>query len=164
MQLSPALQGQVRGIAKDPDLTQDCFLVLLQRSEAESSFALRIAKQVCVEQWRKEQVHVSAMSTDHPDFVEPVCQAESVDVDRYVDKIKNQRLQAIVNQYIDGETLSHRDVVYLGRHRYELNRDLRKYLKQKSTWQILVEKIEPFRRSLRQLKDESVRLAILRAQ
>jgi len=165
MNLTPQLQEQVRSLAKDPDLAQDCFVVLWQRPEKDSRFALRIAKQTCTDQYRRQAVRKADLSIDQPDFVEPVCQGESVDVDRYIDNIKNRRLRSIVDQYVDGEKpVTKRDRDYLSYHRKELDRDLTKYLKPKSAWQWFIEAWEPYHRTVKQLIIESVRIEMVRAQ
>lgn len=163
MQLSPTLRAQVHrlclryGNGQGEDMAQDCFLILLQRPENEICYALRIAKEVCINWLRKEEVRASAMSTNDPNFVEPTIDGKAVDVESYINHIHSARLRAIVDQYVDGETpLSDADRQYLGRNRSQLDQDLRKYLKTKSPWMLLVEKIEPFRRSLKRLRQDSL--------
>lgn len=167
MNLSPVLQAKVKTIAHrygkgwdGDDLAQDCFVLLWELPEGTlTGYALRSCHNLCIHALRKEGVRAS----ESLEF-EPVLYGEAVDLEKYIRHIKDLRLQAIVDQFVDKEALSGPDLDYLYYHRKELDRDIRKYLKQKSAWQILVEKIEPFRRSLRKLKDQSVRLAIIRAQ
>jgi len=170
MQLSKTLQEQVHRLAhrygngQGEDFAQECFLVLWQRPEEESEFALRIARQTILNLLRREEIRASAMSTSDPDFVEVCYDDRVVDVDKYVENIHCGRLQAIVDDHVDKVKLSNANKLYLGHHRQELDRSFEKYLKPMSTWMILVNKIEPFRRSLKKLKRDGQRLAMLRAQ
>lgn len=170
MQLSQTLQEQIRRLAfkyangQGEDFAQECFLVLWQRPESESEFALRIARQVILKLLRKEELRACAMSTSDPDYVEVCYDDRIIDVDRYRDGIHNKRLQAIVDDYIDSVAMSNADQLYLQHHRLELDRSFEKYLKPIPPWVILVSKIEPFRRSLKKLKDETARLSLMRAQ
>jgi len=152
------------GNGQGEDFAQECFLILWQRPESESTFALRIARQVILDLLKREEIRASAMSTSDPNFVEVCYDDRVVDVDRYVDMIHNKRLQAIVDDYIDKVKLSGRDERYLCRHRFELDRSFEKYLKPITAWALLVLKVEPFRRSYRKLKQETARLSMLRAQ
>lgn len=170
MQLTTQLIEQVYRLAnkygngKGKDYAHDCFVVLEDRPEEESTWALRIARQVILDLLDKEKVRVSVMSTSDPDFVEVCYDDRVIDVDGYVNKIHNGRLQAIVDDYVDKVKLSDKDERYFCRHRFELDRDLRKYLKPVSAWMLLVSRIEPFRRSLKKLKQDSARLSMLRVQ
>lgn len=162
MQLSTTLQAQVRrlclhyGNGQGDDMAQECFLVLLQRPQNETVYALRIAKQTCIDWLRKEETRAS-MSADDASFSEPTIHGESVDVDAYIKEIHNARLRAIVDQYVDGDSpIPTGDRQYLSRNRDQLDHDLRKYLKMKSPWMLFVEKIEPFRRSLKRLRQDSL--------
>lgn len=169
MNLSPALQVQVRSIAHKfghgwdgDDLSQDCFCLLWQLPESKAPQALTICRNLCIDKLRSEEVRFSSQLSALG--FEPVLFGECVDVEKYIQHIKDLRLRAIVDQFVDKEALSGADRRYLCSHRKELDWDLRKYLKQKSAWQILVDKIEPFRRSFRKLKDRSVRMELVRAQ
>lgn len=170
MQLTTQLQEQIRRLAfkyangQGEDFAQECFLVLWQRPESESEFALRIARQTIFNLLQREEIRACAMSTSDPAFVGVCYDDRVIDVDSYVDKIHCGRLQAIVDDYVDGESLSIKDRFYLYRHRFELDRSFEKYLKPMSAWMILVNKIEPFRRSLKKLKQETARLSMLRAR
>lgn len=170
MQLTTQLQEQVYRLAfkygngQGEDFAQKCFLVLWQRPESESEFALRIARQTILNLLQREELRAVAMSTSDPAFVEVCYDDRVIDVDKYRDGIRNKRLQAIVDDYVDKVKLSGKDKDYLCLHRFELDRDMAKYLKPVSAWTILVNKIEPFRRSLKKLKQETARLSMMRAQ
>lgn len=167
MNLSPVLQAKVKTIAhrygngQGEDMAQDCFVLLWELPEGTSTgYALRSCHNLCINRLRSEEVRACGSL----DF-EPVLYGEAVDIEKYIQHIKDLRLRAIVDQYVDAElALSGPDLDYLYYHRKELDQDMRKYLKQKSAWQILIDKIEPFRRSFRSLKDQSVRMEIIRAQ
>ena len=166
MQLSPELQAKVRRLAHKyghgwdgDDLSQDVFVVLWQLPESKAPQALTICRNICLDKLKAEKLRASQSL----DF-EPMLFGESVDVEKYIEHIENLRLRGIVDQYVDGQTaLSGKDRAYLHLNRNQLDKDLRKYLKQKSPWQILIERIEPYRRSYRQLKEESVRMQMMRA-
>lgn len=170
MQLSTQLQEQIRHLAfkygngKGEDFAQECFLVLWQRPESESAWALRIARQTILNLLKREELRASAMSTSDPAFVEVCYDDRVIDVEAYRKGIKDLRLRAIVDDYVDEVKLSGKDKEYLCRHRFELDRDVRKYLKSVSAWMILVNKVEPFRRSLKKLKQETAHRSMIRAQ
>ena len=170
MQLSPALQGKVKAIAHKyghgwdgDDMAQDCFVLLWELPDGTSvTYALRCCHNLCIDALRKEQVRASSQLSALS--FQPVLYGEAVDPEKYIRHIKDLRLRAIVDQFVDREALSPSDRKHLQRHRCELDRNLRRYLRQKSAWQILVEKIEPFRRSYRSLKNQSAHIQIMRAQ
>jgi len=169
MQLSPALQAQVKTIAHrygsgwdGDDLSQDCFAMIYSPNFPDYSEGeiLKACHNLCINKLRSEKIR----ATESLSF-EPVLYGESVDVEKYIEHIDNLRLQAIVDQFVDGEkALSNAQMLYLGRHRQELDRDLRKYLKQKSAWQIFIEAWEPYHRTLKELTEHSLHLQMVRAQ
>lgn len=169
MQLSDQLQKKVKTIAHKygigwdgDDLTQDCFVMIYSPDFPDYSDGqiLKACHNLCINKLKAQEVRASSSI----DF-EPLLYGETVDVEKYIEHIKDLRLGAIADQVVDGERpLSSKDRFYLYYHRGELDRDMRKYLKQKSAWQILIDKIEPFKRSLRKLKDQSVRAQMLRTQ
>lgn len=169
MNFSPQLQGQVSRLAHrfgsgwdGDDMAQDCFVLLWQLPESKAPQALTICRNLCIDKLRAEEIRasssLSALSFQH------VLYGECVDVEKYKEHIKDLRLRAIVDQYIDREALSQSDCKYLQRHRNELDRDLRKYLRQKSAWMIWFDKCEPFLRPLCKLIQESVRIQMVRTQ
>lgn len=167
MNLSLTLQAKVKIIAHHyghgfdgDDMAQDCFVLLWELPEDTSTpYALRCCHNVCLSRLRSEEIRATKSLT-----FEPILYGETVDVEKYIAHIKNIRLRAIVDRFVDKETSSNADRRYFQRYRFELDRDLRKYLKQKSAWMIWFDKVEPFRRSFKKLSDYSTHLAMLRTQ
>ena len=154
MQLTPTLINQVYAHVQDKDLAHECFLVLDKKPERDSRYVLRIARQVKIDRFRREKLRSSNMSIDDPDFLEPISQAQEIDFEKYIREIKNKKLRTIIDQYIDKIPLTGNQRMYLHNHRRELDQDLTKYLKPVSPWMLLVQKVEPFRRSLKDLMSQ----------
>jgi len=163
MHLSKTLIRQVSSIAHHygqgwdgDDMNQSCLAELWELpDETSQAYALKTCHNLCIDYLREEERKAHG-STDDPAFFEPMIYGQIVDKEKYIRHIHDLRLRAIVDQYVDGESLSVKDRFYLYRHRHELDLNVAKYLIPVSPWMLLVKYCEPFKRTDAQLKEAPV--------